>query len=215
MKKWLEDLKQLDPKSPGGWPWPFRLGAFIFLFLIILVALYFILYQGQLENLSKEEKKETDLRNTFIEKKKLAVNLEAYQQQRAEIEQAFGALLKQLPTKSEVDALIIDINQAGLGRGLQFDLFKPTPTENFTEFYAERPISLKVVGNYHDLGAFASDISKLPRIVLLNDLKIDTLKDGALSMEATAKTYRYLDQDEIESQRKVVRDANKPKAGAK
>ena len=174
-----------------------------------------MLYQGQLENLSTEEKKETDLKNTFIEKKKLAVNLEAYQQQRAEIEQAFGALLKQLPTKSEVDALIIDINQAGLGRGLQFDLFKPTPTENFTEFYAERPISLKVVGNYHDLGAFASDISKLPRIVLLNDLKIDTLKDGALSMEATAKTYRYLDQDEIESQRKVVRDANKPKAGAK
>ena len=215
MKKWLEDLKQPDPKSPGGWPWPFRLGAFIFLFLIILVILYFVLYQGQLENLSKEEKKETDLKNTFIEKKKLAVNLEAYQQQRAEIEQAFGALLKQLPTKSEVDALIIDINQAGLGRGLQFDLFKPTPTENFTEFYAERPISLKVVGNYHDLGAFASDISKLPRIVLLNDLKIDTLKDGVLSMEATAKTYRYLDQDEIESQRKVVRDANKLKAGAK
>ena len=134
---------------------------------------------------------------------------------RAEIEQAFGALLKQLPTKSEVDALIIDINQAGLGRGLQFDLFKPTPTENFTEFYAERPISLKVTGNYHDLGAFASDISKLPRIVLLNELKIDTLKDGVLSMEATAKTYRYLDQDEIESQRKVAKDASKAKAGGK
>ncbi len=215
MKKWLEDLKQLDLKSPGGWPWPFRLAAFIFLFLIILVTLYFVLYQGQLEDLSKEVKKETELKNKFIEKKTLAVNLEAYQQQRAEIEQAFGALLKQLPTKSEVDALIIDINQAGLGRGLQFDLFKPTPTENFTEFYAERPISLKVVGNYHDLGAFASDISKLPRIVLLNDLKVDTLKDGALSMEATAKTYRYLDQDEIELQRKAARDSNKAKTGAK
>lgn len=215
MNKWLEELKQLDPKNPGAWPWPFRLAAFISLFFVILVALYFVVYQGQLDNLEKEEKKETDLKNTFLEKKKLAVNLEAYQQQRAEIEQAFGALLKQLPTKSEVDALIIDINQAGLGRGLQFDLFKPTPTENFTEFYAERPISLKVVGNYHDLGAFASDISKLPRIVLLNELKIDTLKDGVLSMEATAKTYRYLDQDEIESQRKVAKDASKAKAGGK
>ena len=215
MNKWLEELKQLDPKNPGAWPWPFRLAAFITLIFVILVALYFVVYQVQLDNLEKEAKKESDLKNTFLEKKKLAVNLEAYQQQRAEIEQAFGALLKQLPTKSEVDALIIDINQAGLGRGLQFDLFKPTPTENFTEFYAERPISLKVAGNYHDLGAFASDISKLPRIVLLNDLKIDTLKDGVLSMEATAKTYRYLDQDEIESQRKVAKDASKAKAGGK
>lgn len=215
MNKWLDELRLLDPKNPGGWPWPFRLAAFVGMFVVILVALYFGLYQGQLENLAKEEKKETDLKNTFLEKKKLAVNLEAYQQQRAEIEQSFGALLKQLPTKTEIDALIIDINQAGLGRGLQFDLFKPTPTENFTEFYAERPVSLKVVGNYHDLGAFASDISKLPRIVLLNDLKIDTLKDGALGMEATAKTYRYLDQDEIESQRKVAREAAKAKAGGK
>ena len=216
MNKWLEELKLLDPKNPGAWPWPFKFVGFILLFMAILVALYFALYQGQLENLAKEEKKETDLKNTFIEKKKLAVNLEAYQQQRAEIEQAFGALLKQLPTKSEVDALIIDINQAGLGRGLQFDLFKPTTTENFTEFYAERPINLKVVGNYHDLGAFASDISKLPRIVLLNDLKIDIQKDSALAMEATAKTYRYLDQDEIESQRKTAREvANKTKTGGK
>ena len=123
-------------------------------------------------------------------------------------------MLKQLPTKSEVDALIIDINQAGLGRGLQFDLFRPSQTENFTEFYAERPINLKVTGNYHDLGAFASDVSKLPRIVLLNDLKVDNLKDGALAMEAVAKTYRYLDPDEIAAQRKSARDA-KGKAGGK
>ncbi len=215
MNKWLEDLKQLDFKNPGAWPWPFKLAGFILLFVGILVLLYFVIYQGQIEDLDKEQKKETDLKNTYIEKKKLAVNLEAYQQQRAEIEQAFGALLKQLPTKSEVDALIIDINQAGLGRGLQFDLFKPTPTENFTEFYAERPINLKVVGNYHDLGAFASDISKLPRIVLLNDLKVDILKDSTLAMEAVAKTYRYLDQDEIDSQRKASREAAKAKAGGK
>ena len=214
MNKWLEELKQLDTKNPGSWPWTFKIASLILILILVLVGFYFVLYQGQLDDLSKEERKEVDLKSTFLEKKKLAVNLEAYQQQRAEIEQAFGALLKQLPTKSEVDALIIDINQAGLGRGLQFDLFRPAQTENFTEFYAERPISLKVTGNYHDLGAFASDVSKLPRIVLLNDLKVDNLKDGGLAMEAVAKTYRYLDPEEIAAQRKTAKDA-KGKAGGK
>lgn len=211
MNKWLEELKQLDTKNPGSWPWPFKIASLVLILILVLVGFYFGLYQGQLEDLSKEERKEADLKGTFLEKKKLAVNLEAYQQQRAEIEQAFGALLKQLPTKSEVDALIIDINQAGLGRGLQFDLFRPSQAENFTEFYAERPISLKVTGNYHDLGAFASDVSKLPRIVLLNDLKVDNVKDGSLAMEAVAKTYRYLDPEEIATQRKSA----KGKAGGK
>jgi type IV pilus assembly protein PilO len=214
MNKWLEELRQLDPKNPGNWPWPFKVGAFIAIFAGILVAGYFLLFQAQREDLDKEERKETELRGTFLEKKKLAVNLEAYQQQRADIEQSFGALLKQLPTKSEVEALIIDINQAGLGRGLQFDLFKPTPTENFTEFYAERPIDLKVTGNYHDLGAFASDVSKLPRIVLLENLKVDNTKEGQLVMEAKAKTYRYLDPEESAAQRKAAAAAKKP-AGAK
>ena len=212
MKKWLDELKQLDTKNPGGWPWPFKIVAMLLIFVLILVAGYFVFYQSQLENLDKEEKKETDLKTVFVEKKRLAVNLEAYQQQRAEIEQSFGALLKQLPTRSEMDALLIDINQAGLGRGLQFDLFKPTASENVTEFYAERPINLKVNGNYHDLGAFASDISKLPRIVLLNDLNIVAGKDGALSMDAVAKTYRYLDPDEVAAQRKTKTAPAKPAA---
>ena len=212
MKKWLDELKQLDTKNPGGWPWPFKIVAMLLIFVLILVAGFFVFYQAQLENLDKEEKKETDLKTVFIEKKKLAVNLESYQQQRAEIEQSFGALLKQLPTRSEMDALLIDINQAGLGRGLQFDLFKPAATENVTEFYAERPINLKVNGNYHDLGAFASDISKLPRIVLLNDLNIVAGKDGALSMDAVAKTYRYLDPDEVAAQRKTKTAPAKPAA---
>ena len=212
MKKWLDELKQLDTKNPGGWPWPFKIVAMLLIFVLILVAGFFVFYQSQLENLDKEEKKETDLKTVFVEKKRLAVNLEAYQQQRAEIEQSFGALLKQLPTRSEMDALLIDINQAGLGRGLQFDLFKPAATENFTEFYAERPINLKVNGNYHDLGAFASDISKLPRIVLLNDLNIVAGKDGALSMDAVAKTYRYLDPDEVAAQRKTKSGPAKPAA---
>ena len=214
MNKWLDELKQLDTKNPGGWPWPFKIAAMLLIFILILVAGFFLLYQAQLDDLDKEEKKETDLKTVFVEKKKLAVNLEAYQQQRAEIEQAFGALLKQLPTRSEMDALLIDINQAGLGRGLTFDLFKPATTENITEFYAEKPISLKVNGNYHDLGAFASDISKLPRIVLLNELNIATAKDGALTMDAVAKTYRYLDPDEVAAQRKSSKSAP-VKPGAK
>ncbi len=211
LNKWLEDLKQLDPKNPGNWPWLFKIGAFLLIFLGIFVAAWFLVFDAQQTELAKDEKKETDLKSTFLEKKKLAVNLEAYQQQRADIEQSFGALLKQLPTKSEIEALIIDINTAGLGRGLQFELFKPAQNEVFTEFYAEKPVDLKVTGNYHDLGAFASDVSKLPRIVLLNDLKIDNVKDGLLSMEAKAKTYRYLDPEEIASQRKSTAGA---KAGA-
>ncbi|MEQ1517037.1 MAG: type 4a pilus biogenesis protein PilO [Usitatibacteraceae bacterium] len=213
MNKWLDELKQLDTKNPGSWPWPFKVAAMLLIFILILVVGYFVFYQAQIESLEKEEKKEVDLKTVFVEKKKLAINLEAYQQQRAEIEQSFGALLKQLPTRSEMDALLIDINQAGLGRGLQFDLFKPAPTENVTEFYAERPISIKVNGNYHDLGAFASDISKLPRIVLLNDLNVVGGKDGVLSMDAVAKTYRYLDPEEVAAQRKTTKARAPAKAG--
>ena len=215
MNKWLEELKQLDSKNPGNWPWPFKIAAFLLIFILILVAGFFALYQGQRDEIEREERKESELKTTFLEKKKLAVNLEAYQQQRAEIEQSFGALLKQLPTRSEMDALLIDINQAGLGRGLQFDLFKPAAAETTTEFYAERPINLKVVGNYHDLGAFSSDVAKLPRIVLLNDLNVALGKDGALTMDAVARTYRYLDPDEVAAQRKTAKGAAKPGAEAK
>jgi type IV pilus assembly protein PilO len=214
LNKWLEELKQLDPKTPGNWPWVFKFAAFGLIFAGILVAAWVVLLNDQRADLDREEKKEAELKTTFLEKKKLAVNLEAYKQQRLEIEQSFGALLKQLPTKSEIEALIIDINTAGLGRGLQFELFKPAQNEVTTEFYAEKPVDLKVTGNYHDLGAFASDISKLPRIVLLNDLKIDNIKDGMLSMEAKAKTYRYLDPEEIAAQRKTAAAA-KPGAPAK
>lgn len=209
MNKWIEELKQLDTKNPGNWPWPFKVGAMILILVVILVVGYFVLYQEQISTLEKEQKKEVDLKTTFLEKKKLAVNLQAYQQQLTEIEQAFGALLKKLPTRSEMDALLIDINQAGLGRGLQFDLFKPAPSETMTEFYAERPINLKVNGNYHDLGAFASDVAKMPRIVLLNDLNVVGGKDGVLTMDAVAKTYRYLDPDEIAAQKKSSKAAAK------
>jgi type IV pilus assembly protein PilO len=207
----IDDLKTLDTKQPGNWPWPIKIGAFFIIFVLIQVAAWFLLWQAQTEEIERGRAEVTKLKDVFIEKKKLAVNLEAYKQQRAEIEQAFGALLKQLPNKSEMDALLIDINQAGLGRGLAFELFKPASQENFTEFYAELPVNIKVTGQYHDLGAFASDVAKMPRIVLLTNLKIDPPRDGVLSMEAVAKTYRYQDEEEVAKKRKSAKD----KAGAK
>jgi len=209
----IDDLRTIDYKQPGNWPWPIKAGAFIVVFIAIQVAAYFLFWQSQMEMVDKGRPEVAKQKDTFLEKKKLAVNLDAYKQQRAEIEQAFGALLKQLPNKSEMDALLIDINQAGLGRGLAFDLFKPASTENFTEFYAELPVNIKVTGNYHDLGAFASDVAKMPRIVLLTDLKLDPPKDGVLGMEAVAKTYRYLDEEEVSKQRKATKDKAAKKAG--
>ena len=206
----IDELKSLDAKRPGNWPWPIKAGAFILIFILIQVAAYFLLWQAQTDRIEKGRQDVAKQKETFLEKKRLAVNLESYKQQRQEIEQAFGALLKQLPNKSEMDALLIDINQAGLGRGLAFELFKPSEKENFTEFYAELPVAIKVTGNYHDLGAFASDVAKMPRIVLLTDLKLDPPKDGTLAMEAIAKTYRYLDEEEVSKQRKAVKDAKKP-----
>ena len=209
----LEELRTLDPKQPGNWPWPIKAGAFILIFIALQVAAYFLLWQAQVEAIDKGRQDVAKQKETFLEKKRLAVNLDAYKQQRAEIEQSFGALLKQLPNKSEMDALLIDINQAGLGRGLQFDLFKPSEKENFTEFYAELPVNIKVTGNFHDLGAFASDVAKMPRIVLLTDVKLDPPKDGVLSMEAIAKTYRYLDEEEVAKQRKTTKDKAAAKSG--
>ena len=208
----IDDLRTLDPKQPGNWPWPVKAGALVLLFVAIQVAAYFVFWQSQSDEIEKGRQEVEKQKATFLEKKKLAVNLEAYKQQRVEIEQSFGALLKQLPNKSEMDALLIDINQAGLGRGLAFELFRPADKENFTEFYAELPVSIKVTGNYHDLGAFASDVAKMPRIVLLTDLKIDPPKDGTLTMEAVAKTYRYLDEEELAKQRAAQKNAKKPGA---
>jgi type IV pilus assembly protein PilO len=149
----IDDHQDLDTKQPGNWPWPIKIGAFVLIFVAIQIAAWFLLWDAQTQEIERGRAEVTKQKEVFLEKKKLAVNLEAYKQQRAEIEQAFGALLKQLPNKSEMDALLIDINQAGLGRGLAFELFKPASTENFTEFYAELPVNIKVTGQYHDLGA--------------------------------------------------------------
>lgn len=207
----LDDFKKLNPKDIGNWPIIPKILALCGLFILILFAGYWFDWQNQLEDLKVAKEKESQLRETFISKKKQAVNLDTYRRQLKDLEQAFGALIKQLPNKAEMDALLTDINQAGLGRGLEFDLFRPAATETITEFYAERPISIRVTGNYHDLGAFASDVSRLPRIVTLNDINI-TPSGQTLTMSAVAKTYRYLDENELAAQKAEQRKTAKKEA---
>jgi type IV pilus assembly protein PilO len=206
----LDDIRSLNPRDIGSWPALPKLGALFILLLVMIFAGYWFDWQNQLEELARERNKEQDLRATFLDKKKQAVNLEAYRKQLAEIEESFGEMLKQLPNKSEMEALLTDINQAGLGRGLQFELFRPAQAEIRSEFYAELPITIKLTGNYHDIGAFASDISQLSRIVTLNDIALSTTKNG-LALDAVAKTFRYLDDSEVAAQRKAARDAAGPK----
>jgi type IV pilus assembly protein PilO len=195
----LDDLRRLDPKNIGSWPALPKLGVLMLVLITLLCGGYFLDWQGQLEEIDALKKKELTLRETFLGKKKQAIDLDAYRRQLEDIEKSFGTLLKQLPGKSEMEALLTDINQAGLGRGLQFELFKPAAQETAAEFYAELPINIRVSGSYHDLGAFASAISKLSRIVLLSDVNVNLLpgKDGALAMNVVAKTYRYLDEEEL------------------
>ena len=199
----LDELRRLDPKKIGSWPILPKLGLLLLVLLLIVFASYWFDWQDQIEKIKVEEQKEERLKTTFVEKKKVAIDLPAYRRQLDDIEKQFGALLKQLPSKSEMDALLTDINQAGLGRGLQFELFKPAAQESVRDFYAELPITIKITGSYHDIGAFASDIGKLSRIVTLNDIALGSAKDG-LVMDATAKTFRYLDESEISQQRKAA-----------
>ena len=206
----LEDLRRLNPRDIGSWPALPKLGALFILLLVLVFAGYWFDWQNQLDELARDRDKEQELRTSFLDKKMQAINLEAYRKQLAEIEESFGEMLKQLPNKSEMEALLTDINQAGLGRGLQFELFRPAPAETRSEFYAELPITIKLAGNYHDIGAFASDISQLSRIVTLNDIALSTSKTG-LTLDAVAKTFRYLDDSEVAAQRKAARDAAAPK----
>jgi len=202
----LDDIRRLHIRDAGNWPLlPKIMILGVLLFLILLAGAFFD-WRDQFEALDKAQDEEIKLREAYASKKAKAVNLDLYVQQLKEIEQSFGALLKQLPNKSEMDALLTDINQAGLGRGLQFELFRPATQERMADFYAELPISVRITGNYHDMGAFASDVAQLPRIVTLNDVGIVNDK-GTLIMEATAKTFRYLDEEEVAKQRKAAKDA--------
>ena len=199
-----EDFKHLNPQDPGTWPAIPKLAALLAILVVFPVAGYFLDTQSQIEELEHGAADEQKLKIDYLDKKKQAINLELHRQQLREIDTQFGALLRQLPNRSQMDALLVDINQAGLGRGLQFDLFRPAGSEVQREFYAELPITVKVTGTYHDMGAFASDVGQLSRIVTLNDVTILAQKDGVLTMDATARTFRYLDDQEVAAQRKAV-----------
>ena len=202
MKQLLAQFQNLNPKDPGTWPPLPKALALLVLFIAILGAGFAFDLQGQLDELDAGANQEVKLKEDYKNKKQQSINLELYRQQVREIESSFGALLKQLPNRSQMDALLVDINQAGLGRGLQFDLFKPAAQETARDFYAELPIQLKIVGSYHDMGQFAADISQLPRIVTLNDISLTAAKD-IITMDATAKTFRYLDEEEVAAQRRA------------
>lgn len=205
-----EDFKTLDPKDPGAWPLVPRAIILTGMFLGLLAAAAWFGWNAQNEELEQKAQEETKLKDEWLTKKKQAINLDEHKNQLAEIERSFGALLKQLPNAAEMESLLIDINQSGLGRGLQFELFKPG-TEASKDFYAELPITLNVTGSYHDFGAFAGDIAKLSRIVTLNDINVNPAgKAGeTLMLVATAKTFRYLDEAEVAAQRKAEKDKAK------
>ena len=212
----LDDLNHIDLKQAGNLPSAVKAVLLATLFLLIVFLGYYLLWSSAWDSLDEAKAKEQQLRMVYTNKKSIAINLARYQQQMADIEISFGAMLKQLPDRSQMDGLLTDINQAGLGRGLEFELFKPGQ-ETQAEFYAQMPISIKVQGTYHELGAFATDISKLSRIVTLNDLVITNPNKAAgkdakaksgdviLTMEAVAKTYRYLDADELAAKKKADR----------
>ena len=192
----LEELNRLDFKTVADWPLGAKLGLLGVLFAVVVAAGWWFLWSPALESLDESKAREAELKSTYVTKKGQAINLDAYKKQLADIQQSFGALLKQLPNRQEMDALITDVNQAGLGRGLQFELFRPG-AESKKEFYAELPIQIKVTGSYHDIAAFTSDVAKLSRIVTIHNISLLPTRGGDLVMEAVAKTYRYLDEEEI------------------
>jgi type IV pilus assembly protein PilO len=207
----LEELRSLDPRDPGRWPFAIRVGAVALAFVVVAALLiYYFVWTEERPELQQREAEEQTLRAEFKTKHAKAVNLEVYKQQLKDIERSFGALLRQLPGKTEVPSLLVDISQTGLAAGLQEKLFQPE-AEVKKDFYAEKPIKIRLTGSYHQFGEFVSGIAALPRIVTLDDISIKPdNKDAydALSMELTAKTYRYLDEEEI-----AAGESDKKKAG--
>jgi type IV pilus assembly protein PilO len=201
-----DDFKGLDPNDPGQWPLAPRIAVFVGLLAATVAAAWWFDWREQLASLERRQAEEVQLRDSWVAKKRQAVNLEEYRRQLAETDRQFGALLKQLPNRAEMDSLLSDINQAGLGRGLQFELFKPG-SDVVKDFYAEMPIDVRIIGAYHDLGAFASDVARMPRIVTLSNIAIDKQDEGVLKLEAKAITYRYLDEEEQARQRQQDKPA--------
>jgi type IV pilus assembly protein PilO len=203
-RKLVAQFSNLDPKDPSVWPAFPRNALFVLIVAAVVGALWFLWLSNSQELLVAEQDKEVKLRETYKTKLAKAVNLDVLKKQREEVQQYVTQLEKQLPSKAEMDALLSDINQAGLGRSLQFDLFKPGQI-SVKQYYAELPITLRVTGKYHDIGSFASDIANLSRIVTLNNLTISPRSDSFLQMDATAKTFRYLDADEQSAQKKAAK----------
>lgn len=206
----VDDFRQIDPNDPGVWPMAPKVVVLILLLVVCMLGSWWLSWKDQLETLDARHAEEQKLKDEWLDKKKQAVNLAEYKKQLDEIDHQFGALLKQLPNRSQMEALLVDINQAGRGHGLQFELWKPGQ-EMVKDFYAELPIAIELTGSYHDFGQFAADIAKLPRIVTLRDLSVSPNKDNGLKMAVTAVTYRYLDEEEVAKQRreKSNKNANK------
>lgn len=201
-------FRDLDPKNPSAWPAIPRYGLFVLVAVLLVVVLWFAWLSSSDDLLQQEQAKEVKLREDYKGKLSKAVNLDVLKKQREQVQQYVTQLEKQLPSKAEMDALLSDINQAGLGRSLLFDVFRPGQVA-VKDYYAELPIAIKVSGKYHDIGAFASDIANLSRIVTLNNLAITPKSDGALVLESTAKTFRYLDKDEVSAQSKATKGGKK------
>jgi type IV pilus assembly protein PilO len=207
-QKVQSQFRGLNPNDPSSWPAVPRAALFLAVVVLIVTGLWFAWLNSSADELQAEQAKEAVLRADFQSKLTQAVNLDALKKQLVQVQQYVTQLEKQLPSKAEMDALLSDINQAGLGRSLNFELFRPGSV-SVKEYYAELPITLKVTGKFHDVGAFAADIANLSRIVTLNNISVTPAKDGNLMMEATAKTFRYLDGDEVQAQRKAVPGAKK------
>jgi type IV pilus assembly protein PilO len=205
----LSEFRGLTLDNVGAWPMVPRIALWLFVVAACAVGGWFGLWSGQKEQLEQLQAEEIKLKEEYRSKLQQAINLDELRKQREQVSQFVLTLEKQLPSKSEMDALLSDINQAGVGRGLDFELFRPGQT-NVREYYAELPIAVKLAGKYHDLGAFASDIANLPRIVTLNNLNVTTGRTGNLTLDATAKTYRYLDPEELAAQRKAKEPAKGP-----
>jgi type IV pilus assembly protein PilO len=208
----LEELRALDPSDPGRWPLPIRIGAVAVWFVVLALVLSWVfVWQSQRPELQRFQAEEQQLRTQFRDKHAKAVNLEVYKQQLTDIERSFGAMLRQLPGKTEVPNLLVDISQTGLAAGLEEKLFQPQ-NEQKKDFYAELPIRIRLTGNYHEFGAFVSGIAALPRIVTLHDIAIKPDSKDAydvLTLDLTAKTYRYLDEDEVAAAEAQRREADK------
>lgn len=200
--KFIDDLQSLDTENPGGWPGSIKLASLVFLALVIIVGGYWFFIKDMKLSLETLQKKEGELKNTYTFKYQKAAQLDAYKEQLEEMEIILQSMLRQLPSKNEMSDLIVDVSQTALASGIENELFEPG-AETLKDFYAEKPISLKMKGNYHEFGNFVSGVASLPRVVILtmHDISLkplgDSIQGGRLLLEGTAKTYRYLDDDEV------------------